>query len=273
MIFHCILLECCKQIQTERTASSTYHLLKGRRSIQTVQDAHLYKLERYFGIYNKLSRKHFNHTMDELQLKGLLNRINPDKIVFETTPAATEWLDVNKRIAFPFESYAGLAYHEITEIFLERLLLLIQTLTNSKMQYYSFIPVIDKPVIEKWVKKVYRKVKNQEAKYLNAIFQELRSILQHFSNEEAGLFIDRLTGYKSYGMSINQLSKKYELSIDDVQLIIVNMIHRLLSVLHNENDKYPFLSFIINDLTSATLLSNSAFHTSQLLLQGYSVEK
>lgn len=273
MIFHCILLECCNQIQMERTASSIYHLLRGRRSIQTIQDAHLYKLERYFGIYKNLSRKHFNHTMDKLQSEGLLQRVNSNQMVYETTPATSEWFTVNNKTAFPFESYAGLAYHEITDIFFDRLLLLIQTITNSKMHYFSFIPVIDKPVIEKWVKSVYRKVKNEEAKYLKIIFQELHSILQHFSNKEAGLFIDRLTGYKSYGMSINQLSMKYHLSADDVQLIIVNMIHRLLLVLHKEKDKYPFLSFIINDVTSATLLSNSAFHTFQLLLQGYSVEK
>ncbi|RDW22022.1 helix-turn-helix domain-containing protein [Oceanobacillus chungangensis] len=273
MIFHCILLECCNQIQTERTASSIYHLLRGRRSIQTVQDAHLFKLERYFGIYKNLLRNHFNHTMELLQFEGLLKRVNSSQMVYETTPATADWFTDIYKTPFPFESFAGLAYHEIMDPFFDRLLLLIQTLTNSKMDYFSFIPVIDNPVIETWVKVFYRKVKNHEEKYLKIIYQELRNILQYVSSDEAGLFIDRLTGYKNYGMSINQLSSKYNLSVDDVQLIIVNIIHRLLSVLHNEKNNYPFLAYIINDISNATLLSNSAFQTSHLLGQGYSIEK
>ncbi|RDW19096.1 hypothetical protein CWR48_08585 [Oceanobacillus arenosus] len=272
MIFHSILLECCNRIQMERTASSIYHLLRGRRSIQTVQDAHLFQLERYFGIYKSLTRQHFNQTMNELQLKGLLHRIDTEQTFYQTTRETSKWIATNKQVSFPFTSYEGLAYHEITDVFLDRLVLLIQTLTNSKMDYFSFIPVIDKPLIVGWVKSVYRRLKGEEAKFLAIIFQELRKILHHFSKVEAGIFVDRLTGYQSYGMSIDQLSAKYGQSVDDIQLIIINLVHRLLSTLYHEKDNYPFLTFIINDLTSTTRLSNSAFQTYQHLQQGVTIE-
>jgi uncharacterized protein YpbB len=55
-----ILLYCLKQLNGERTIYSIYHLLNGKKSSQTLQDAHLFSLKRYFGILESLTRESFD---------------------------------------------------------------------------------------------------------------------------------------------------------------------------------------------------------------------
>ncbi|HLQ97926.1 MAG TPA: hypothetical protein VK135_04495, partial [Candidatus Dormibacteraeota bacterium] len=53
--------------------NSIYHLLTGKRSIQTVQDVHLYQLDRFFGIFKKLNKPTFDQMVDELMEQQLLS--------------------------------------------------------------------------------------------------------------------------------------------------------------------------------------------------------
>ena len=52
-----IILNCLKQLNGERTIYSIYHLLKGKKTSQTIQDAHLFEITHYFGVYQWFTRE------------------------------------------------------------------------------------------------------------------------------------------------------------------------------------------------------------------------
>ena len=65
-----MILFCLHKINGERTIYSIYHLLKGKKSSQTIQDTHLFHLQPFYQTYTNLSRNDL-----EVQLKNFC-RIN-----------------------------------------------------------------------------------------------------------------------------------------------------------------------------------------------------
>ncbi|MBP2077829.1 helix-turn-helix domain-containing protein [Oceanobacillus polygoni] len=272
MFLESIILKCFYQLNGERSVSSVYHLLKGNKSIQTIQDAHSYQLETLYGIYRHLTRNSFNQKVSFLVEKEYLNEIEGETNAFRLTGQALSCLAESKR-QFPFEYFNGLRYNETADTFQLRLLLLIQTLTNTKMRFYQFIPITDQISVEQWVKQIYRKMKSNEAHALQAIYQELYQLLQLFPDKYASLFVERLTGYKTYGKSMNQLAELTKLSIMDVHLLLTGIIHKMIQVIETKPEQFPVLSFLIGDLIEQIPITNSANLTYQLLQKQYTIDQ
>lgn len=264
-----IIITCSSQIKEERTISSIYHLLTGKRSIQTVQDAHIYELDRFYGICKKLNKTRFDQIIHELMKRQLLSSTSASTC--KPTSKGMQLL-AEKQNHLPFTYFSGLTYHAIDLIFLERLLLLVQVLTNRKMNHSSYIPVIDKPSITSWMKSFYQKIKGNIDGQLASIYQELHLLLGHFTENEAGVFVDRLTGYRNYGMSIHQLADQYQLTEDDVQVLLTGMIHHMLDMIQRDHDQYPLLALIISDLPKGGFITQSADKTYELIKSGYTTK-
>lgn len=272
MLFEGIVLKCSLRIQTERTSSAIFHLLKGKRSIQTVQDLHIYQLDSFYGIYKLLTKQTFDLKIEKLINNKLLEKDTSQDGVFIPTASAPEWLEENKD-RLPFDYFNGLKYAETADIFFDRLLLLIQTVTNCQKQHYTFIPVVDQNEVGNWVKMIYKKTKGAELKLLSAIYHELHRLLLRFSEQEASMFVDRLTGHKYYGMSKEQLAAKYGIDKQDVTLLLTGISQSIVSIVHKEKAVYPLLSFLVKDISSTTLITNSAHTTFKLLKKGYTVDQ
>src|SRR5690625_1069230 len=139
MIFKGIILTCLANFNMERSTSAVFHLLSGKKSIQTVHDAHLFKLGAFFHVYPELTKDTFNEIINENVSENLLIRKGDSHIV---TDKGNQWLSHYKN-SIPYHYFNGLIYAQIDQIFYQRLLLLIQVLTNGKKQYYSYIPIIE----------------------------------------------------------------------------------------------------------------------------------
>ncbi|WP_085992003.1 helix-turn-helix domain-containing protein [Oceanobacillus senegalensis] len=270
MIYDWILLTCFKNINGERTSSSIYHLLKGKRSIQTVQDAHLFKLDSFYGIYKRLKKNRFDAKIEDLMQNRLIEcNYNENDMTFTITTSGESFLK-NAQIHNKFN---GLLYYEKSDIFTHRLLLLIQTLTNSKMGFFSFIPVINLPEVERWVKVHYKKMKGKESKLLQKIYDELTQVLCLFTDKESSIFVQRLTGYENYGMSVYQLSEIYDMTEDDVYLLLESMNHQILKEVESNPNGFSFLWYVIKDLLAKNHLTQSANETYQYLKNGFTAEQ
>ena len=272
MLLDGIILKCSLHIQEERTSSAIYHLLHGKRSIQTVQDAHIYQLEHFYGISPTLTKQKFDKKMNDLLSQGLLATSSYTDTTYKPTQLAKPWIEKKQR-HLPFNQFNGLKYFESGPIFIQRLLLLIQTLSNSKMRYFSFIPVIDKTDVTDWVKKTYKQMKSLENKGLPVLYKELYMLLSHFSDVEAELFVDRLTGFKNYGMSLEQLSMSYKMDKADIQLLLTSLTHQMLGKIEKDDLHFPVMSFIMKDLANASFLTHSAQKTYQLIQGRYSIHE
>ncbi|MBP1949533.1 helix-turn-helix domain-containing protein [Virgibacillus litoralis] len=271
MLLDRIVITCCSQLKTGRSVSAIYHLLKGKKSIQTVQDAHIYKLDNFYGIYKSLKKQNFDGKIDKLTSAGLIQH-NGNSSVIPTT-LGYEWLQKNAN-SIPLYYFNGMKYSSSATIFFERLVLLIQTITNSSNNNLNFIPVVDdKPVVTGWVKKQYYVIKQDQNYFLQSFYDELYDLLKCFQDQEASMFVDSLTGFKHYGMSSYQLANNYNLNLIDVPLALTGIIHHMLFTIEQDSRKYPLLSRIKNELPEYSNTTKSATKTRELLNCHYTAEE
>lgn len=260
-------------IQEQRTKNAIFHLLYGKRSIQTVQDAHLFQLGSYYGLLPMLTKQNYEIMMQKYITKGLLKQtyIDGQKYIIPTLKGK-HWLNKYKA-QIPLHYFNGLRYFKIDYMFLERLMLLIQVLTNRHMNNSSFIPVINRTSIINWVKQMYPYFKQDIQTCLYQLYDDLYALLSRLQDKEASLFLDRLTGYKHYGMSIHQLANKYNMSTLNIKLYLRAITHRMLRFIKEEVVKTRILSILTKDLPSYNFMTKSAQLTYNLLQKQYSVHE
>ncbi|WP_233881148.1 YpbB family protein [Virgibacillus halodenitrificans] len=273
MILEALLLTCIKRLNGERSSSAIFHILKGKRSIQTIQDIHMYRLTEFYSSAKNIRKADFNKEMQKLLRQNLIKKtdVEPKIATYLLTELGNEWLGKNIGSS-SIHYFNGLTYANTSLKFYSRLVLLIQTFTNTTLNNYSFLPIVNDPETERWVKKIYSSSVYQPREILNQMYEELKKLFLYFTDEEAHLFIDRLTGFDQYGLSLDQLANKYGKSYLEVQLLITAMTQNMLQVVITNKKRFPFLTFIAADLqTENTLLTNSAIITNRFLQKGYDI--
>ena len=269
MLLESVVLACSRNITSNRTPSAIYHVITGKRSAQTMQDIHIYDLQNYYGIYPTLSNGAFQTLIGQLTQQHFLH-LNENNF-FQLTAHGEKWLFHQER-SFSHEKFSGLKFHKLTSAFSNRLLLTIQTMANMMRRNFHFIPVVDNSAVQSWVKSWYNRIKSQMDYYRERLYQELDSILHTLTNQEASFFVDRLTGYKVYGMSSQQLAETYQYPVTDIPLIWTRIMHQLLETIHNDTGCYPMLYTFIDHESKQPFITATAKKTYQLLEQGHTVE-
>lgn len=254
---------------SNRTTASIYHMITGKKSVQTMQDIHIYELQDYYGIYPTLSMNSFQTLIWQLKQQKLLDVDQQN--YFQLTEQGKAWL-LNQKRRFSPGKFSGLKYNKLASTFSDRLLLIVQTIANNMMGNYRFIPVVDKHSIQSWVKTRYKSIKSQANDYRKKLYQELDRVLHTLTEQEANIFVDRLTGYKIYGKSSQQLAEIYHLPLIDIPLVWTRMIHQVLEIIQSDKENYPVLCAMIADESEQTFITTTAKKTYELLLQGYTLE-
>lgn len=250
MLLASIIIHAAKPIRQERSAASIYHLLQGKRSAQTLQDAHMYGLTHLFGIYSKLSRQVF----DQVAAKAMQEE---GQVILEDLPY-----------------FNGMAYQSQTEPFLHRLLLLVQLLSNQAKEEKRYIPVTDNPAIQHWIKQLYRQEQHNLDDWRNGIYEELYKVLEKLPQIQADLFVDRLTGYHHIGLTTAQLAEKYDVYDTDVLLYQTSAIHYLLQHAESETQAFPHLSALMDSpKQQVRSITSTAQKTRTMLERGMSLEQ
>ncbi|MDC3413085.1 helix-turn-helix domain-containing protein [Aquibacillus sp. 3ASR75-11] len=269
-MFELLVLQCLNKINQERTVYNIFHLLKGKRSSQTLQDAHIYKLKNYFGIYKNINKKTFHSCIDRLTKHGYLENGSSSTCV--VTDKGKRKLEQNRDLVqrTPFR---GMEYSNVAQILLERLLLFIQTTTNIVSGNHIFIPITDKSEVLRWVKRIYRKNKEMLPELLEKLYSELMLFCESLPDQEACIFVDQLTGYRKYGLSKEQLAMKYNLPLEDVELKRALIIHKLINHINRVCQTTDLLPFFIKDLQQPFFLTTSAQKTYTLLQKGFTIEQ
>ncbi|HLR08157.1 MAG TPA: helix-turn-helix domain-containing protein [Bacillota bacterium] len=269
MLLKTIIVTCCLQMQKSRTISAIYHLLKGKRSIQTFQDAHIFQLTCYFGICKSLKKQTFNKHVNDL-VKMNIVVLNKDSSFYVRDQAADSFK--KKHHFFPLNYFNGLRYANTTDTFFYRLVLLVQTLANSQMNHFSFIPVVDDRKITSWVKTFYKRTASKHDMLMNRLYLELKDVLSQLSDRDADVFVQRLSGYNNYGKSIGQLAAAYNIDQTDVIILMNGICHRLLDIIHYDKKRYKTLYTLVEDISPPVFITDSAQKTKRLILHNYTIE-
>ncbi|WP_147804818.1 helix-turn-helix domain-containing protein [Alkalicoccus halolimnae] len=254
-----------KKMDGGRTLSGPVHILKGKRSATTIQDTALFGLEKWAALLKNISYSHLRIEEQKLIQKELVSII--DKRAF-LTERGEEIFQRNKTF-FNHLAVDGMKWewNGEADIFWRRLTLLVQTLSWMKGGSASFIPVNSDYEDKKFVKNLLKSYEAEE------ISLKLHGFLLHalkaVSEEDAELFVNRLTGRSQTGKTIRQLNSRDE-EIIFTYLRFRSTIHHLMSQLTAEDS---FLPLLLPEASSLGAVTTSARITGDFLYKGMSLKE
>ncbi|MFP7201189.1 helix-turn-helix domain-containing protein [Lysinibacillus halotolerans] len=268
MIFEQILLQIFHNFNQERTISAPFHLLKGKRSGQTIQDVGIYHLHKYFSILPKLSRPHYDEKLNSLIEEHYL--IVHDEGSYELTDSAREFVKDGEKYYFN-----GWYYRGNEHIFFARLSLIVQSLSHHGAGRMSFTPIQKDDHIQHWVRQFLLINQYKEGNLQKTLLDEIVGSLESSKVEERAksIVINRLAGFQTAGLTWQQISYQENLSEMDVQLIYISTLHSWITQISNHPEQYLLLNQLAKDIRVVIPLSGSAHQTAELFRKGYLIEE
>lgn len=269
-IYEQIILYCLSRIKGQRTVSSVYHLLAGKRSAQTIQDAHLFSLTSFFGTVPRLTREAYDTNITSLQ---------QDHLLFIGENELATLTEEGNRYAhqlygdYPFLKDLDGFHYQHAKVAWKRLSLLTQVLSNLTFHYSSYIPIEKDRGIQNWVKAfmaTYRKeLKTIPIKYL----KELEEVLEQTEGlMNPLLFVLRLSGFGQIGLTASQCASMMKLDENVYDLQFLTAQHRIMKVVRENSEQFPLLKMVFHAETSDSL-TFSTEKTYQLLLAGRNMDE
>ncbi|MFJ7933423.1 helix-turn-helix domain-containing protein [Sporosarcina sp. NPDC096371] len=262
-----LLLAIIQKLDGERTIYAGLHLLRGKRSGQTLQDVEYYNLKTFFGILPKLTVEDYDEAAKLLSDAGLIEtRADSSVILTESGRLAAKTL--------PVYQFNGWDYRGRETIFFARLSLAIQTVSNVKAGESSFMPIQKDYDIQLFVKKLLHKQPISDPTYASYIAGELSLCMERsgMDDQQKIIFTHRLSGFGLTGWTWDQLADHLKLKPFVIQLLFIESLHRLLVVIERSPDM-PFLTTIAENIKVKTYLTDSSSKTKQLFDRGMSIEE
>jgi uncharacterized protein YpbB len=265
-----MILVCLRQFNGERSLSAVYHLLKGKKSSQTLQDCKWFQLDSLFGVLKDIEKNDVQKAFRELQEKRWIERINERhyKLSEIGKKGLDEWITCS-----PLPAHLnGLKYHQQTSVFWYRLSLVIQTLSNLIHQR-KFEPILRHEETLSWVKRFFLSKKRGIYELGETLYQELYSILSVLPAEDATIFLLRLTSYERVGWTNEQISIFLEKDRYYVQLVFQHVLHYIIATVEKDSKRFSVLYELLKDLSTPIPLTVSARKTYEWLQKGKSIDQ
>jgi uncharacterized protein YpbB len=267
-----IFLHCLAKINGERTIYSVYHLLKGKRSSQTIQDAHLYSLTSLFYSFPLIDRNRFEEMAAELAGKRLIYMNEAEKYMLtqEGKHCLSSFFE-NK--PFP-SSLNGWLYGSTVEVFWKRLSLLIQVLSHFIRGEQRYYPVQRDSNIQSWIKSYLNTPPVPIGQLSNNLYSELIVIGNqvHFP-DDASILVCRFTGGEQVGLTRVQAAETFNLDEDEYWYRFINVLTYVVEEVKSRELEFPVLYSIMSDLIPEISLTQSSEETYKLLQRGFTIKR
>ncbi|MFD1738594.1 helix-turn-helix domain-containing protein [Bacillus salitolerans] len=261
-----VTLRCLDQLKGERSIYSIFHLYKGKRSSQTLQDANLYNIKPYFGILPQISRTVLEEIIEYLYKNNYIETFKKSYII---TTKGKMYLQSERSLFLN-----GWLYSPIASIFWDRLCVLIQTLSNIIHFNNRFIPIVRDPNVLQWVKNFLTKQSLPREEIANTLYRELYNCLSKLTDQQATIFVRKLTGRKRIGSTNEQISNLLSISSHEVQLQFISTLHFILHQVEKNREDFQILGQIITEKKQRIMtLTASTQKTYQLLCRDYSIDE
>ncbi|ANU22985.1 helix-turn-helix domain-containing protein [Planococcus donghaensis] len=263
MLFSELILAIMKPVNRQRTISSPYHLIKGKKSGQTIQDIGYFGLYPYFGVLPKLDKKAYDHVVQSLFSQGYL-RANEQ--VIELTEKA-----LNANVAD--SPLNGWKYRGNENLFFNRLSLIVQTLSHVSQSVKTFDPIVNNEDIQIWVKNYLQQIHFRDLAIVQAFKKELITTLtdSNISETHKLIITERLTGFGLSGLTWQQMATSKKLTVLDVQLMMAEALHGWMAEI--EKSKSPLLLGLMEGVIQQSSLTATAQRTEKLFERGFSLEQ
>ena len=264
-----VILYCLLQINGERSIYSIFHILKGKKSSQSIQDAHIFQLQPFFLSLPKLKRTYFDYKIKELESADLVTIVEDGKVIVTEAGSNKVKRDFLEK-AFPSDMN-GLIYGDQARLFWMRLSLLVQVLSNAKRQETLYFPVQRNKGIQEWVKNCLRAHPNLDH-FTSSLFHELYALLKT-QKVDPSVLVYRLSGFKDFGWTELQVADMLNMDEEECRFRFLNLVHSMLSELAEEPSTYPLLYSISSNSDQHQNLTISTSKTYDLYKRGHSIEE
>jgi uncharacterized protein YpbB len=260
-----------EKLNGERTIYSVYHLLKGKKSSQTIQDAHLFRLAFLFQTYSNLSRSNFDLSIKYLLQKNFIHSMEGEK--YKITPSGLMYLDSNiSKQPIP-KHLNGWKHHSVQADFWKKLSLFIQVCSNLINYETSFMPIYSDLESTKWIKKTLRILNRNREELANSLIKELVHCLKTGEDVVPDILISRLTGYKSIGLTSAQAAENLRMDLAFYELLFLSHLHYMIEKITTNSSEYPILKHLLVENIKTKVFTKSSFYTYQYLQKGYTLEE
>ncbi|WP_070121178.1 helix-turn-helix domain-containing protein [Bacillus marinisedimentorum] len=269
---HFLLLYCLNAFRNERTIYGTYHLLKGKKTSQTIQDAKLFALDFLFGVLPEVDRNIFEQDIASLFASGFIS--HPGEGRSSLTEDGKRMLNASlSRNPFP-AGLNGWRFHASAGPFWQRFSLMVQVLSHLMAGMKGYIPVAAKEEHQSWVKQSLPAGGPERKKYLDGLYKEISMQLEaHSSDIDASIFTMRLSGARRYGLTLRQIAEKLGKDEEEVRLRFQGTLHRILLKAEEDISSYPLLHSFIPVRADGLTLTKTARRTWDLINAGKSIDE
>lgn len=266
-----IILYCLHKINGERTIYSILHLLNGKKSSQTIQDAHLFNLTSFFSVFSSLKREELEKWIGFLKEQGLI--IQNEEQSYCVTPLGKEQLkSYFEQNPIP-EKLNGWNYHNLTELFWERLSLAVQVISQLKNRNSKYLPIQKKKEVHQWLKGYLYKTQLSKDKLAEKLYDELVTCLETIEDIDPSIFVKRLTGYRIIGLTETQAADQLSMDDGEYHVHFLSTLHYMLEMLRTKQSEFPLLCLMIEDKKGEAPLTQSSKRTFNLLQTGYRLDE
>lgn len=266
-----IILYCLDQINNERSIYSIFHLLNGKKSSQTIQDAHFFKLDKLFQTFPSLNRDEFNDKIFLCQKLNLVTEADDQHYILSNEGKSTLIQQLAEKPLPPFLN--GWKYHSLTSVFWERLSLLVQVCSNLVHHHTEYLPIQRRIEVQYWVKYLLQHLTKNREDIANQLYKELIACFDDKPQLDPAILVIRLTGYKNVGLTSQQAAHVLNLEQNYYQLQFLNQLHFLIDEIHVHPKQYPLLSLIISDLSQPASFTISTSKTYQWIKKGFGLDE
>lgn len=257
----------CHRFQGERSLFGAYHLLKGKRSAQTIQDGALFSALPLFGLLPQLSYNEAEQVVKALLENGKVRETDGAHQLTEKGETQLDaWLHAHSYV----QNINNGLFQQADVLFWNRLALLVQSL-NALATGTSFIPVVGDLDVQRFVKSTLPKPAERN-RYRMKLYKECAAFLRKRDRLQAELFVLQLSRQKRIGETRQQLALRYRLSLMEVELRHKSNLHALMTETSENPCNYEVLSHLLPTIQSRTSTA-SARKTASLLPQVDSVQE
>lgn len=144
-----MLMDSVYKLNGERSISAVYHLFKGKKSSQTIQDASLFELSRYFGCYPGFTRDQLNRSALKLEEKHYIRKTDETLSITEAGQQLLHQYFSEKPMPAYFH---GAKYHDKAKMLWMRLSLLVQVLSHHMAGSHQYVPIQRDVSVQSWTK-------------------------------------------------------------------------------------------------------------------------
>ncbi|MCC9087620.1 MULTISPECIES: helix-turn-helix domain-containing protein [Bacillus] len=262
-----MLMDSVHKLNGERSISAVYHLFKGKKSSQTIQDASLFQLSSYFGCYPGFTRDQLNRSVRKLEEEHFIRKTGDTFSVTDTGEHMLKQYFSEKPLPAYFH---GAQYHDKAKMLWMRLSLLIQVLSHYTAGSHQYVPIQRDVSVQSWTKS-FLKQHHHKKKFSEDLHHELEKLLARLSDREALIFVYSLTSNERIGRTYQQMAEWVKEDVWYVYLLFWNVLHYFI---HSaQKGEAPIMQLIVGDLEFKRVLTTSTHKTLELVQKGFSIDQ